>query len=34
MTQEERFLKMQECVVKWEEELDKNGIERLVIDKK
>lgn len=29
MTQKERFLKMQECVIKWEEEFEENGIERL-----
>ena len=29
MTQDERFLKMQECVIKWEEELEKYGIDRL-----
>ena len=31
MTREERFLKIQECVIKWEEELEKYGIERLDI---
>ena len=33
MTQEERFLKMQECIIKWEDELEDNGIERLEIKK-
>jgi hypothetical protein len=33
MTREERFLKIQECIIKWEEEFDKNGIERLGIIK-
>jgi len=31
MTQEERFLKRQECEIKWEEELEENGIERLEV---
>jgi hypothetical protein len=36
MTQDGRFLRLQECIIKWEEELIKNGIERLGIieDKK
>lgn len=33
MTRDERFLKMQECIIKWEEEVEENGIERLVIKK-
>lgn len=31
MTREERFLKIQEFIIKWEEELEKNGIKRLGI---
>ncbi len=31
MTQDERFLKLQECIVEWEGELESNGIERLGI---
>ena len=31
MTREERFLKLQECIIEWEEELENNGIERLGI---
>ncbi len=35
MTQDERFLKLQECIIKWEEEIDNNGIERLeIVDRK
>jgi len=34
MTQEERFLKRQECEIGWEEEFEKNGIERLEIREK
>lgn len=33
MTKDERFIKLQECIIKWEEELEKNGIERLGIIK-
>lgn len=33
MSREEYFLKMQECIIKWEEELEKNGIDRLGIVK-
>lgn len=29
MTQDERFLKMQDCIIKWEEELENNGIKNL-----
>lgn len=29
MTRDERFLKMQECIIKWEDELEDNGIEKL-----
>lgn len=32
MTRDERFLKLQECIIKWEEELEKNGIERMRIE--
>ena len=32
MTRDERFLKMQECIEKWEKELEKNGIERIGIN--
>jgi len=28
---DERYMKMQECIIKWEEELENNGIERLGI---
>lgn len=31
MTRDERFLKMQECIIKWEDELEDNGIDRLEI---
>lgn len=31
MTQEERFTKMQECIIKWENEIEENGIGRLGI---
>jgi hypothetical protein len=34
MSREERFLKMQECIIRWEEELDNNGIERFGINEK
>lgn len=34
MTRDERFLKMQECIIKWEEELEDNGIERLGVEEK
>lgn len=33
MTRDERFLKMQECIIKWEEELEENGIDRMEIKK-
>ena len=33
MTQDERFLKLQECIVAWEKELEENGIERIGIIK-
>lgn len=29
MTNEEHFLKLQECIIEWEMELEKHGIERL-----
>lgn len=31
MTEEEHFIKMQECIIPWEEEIDDNGIDRLEI---
>ena len=31
MTREERYLNMQECIIAWEEELEENDIERLVV---
>ena len=31
MSRDERFLKLQECVIKWEEELENNGLERINI---
>lgn len=31
MTRDERFLKMQECIIAWEEELEEHGIGRLDI---
>jgi hypothetical protein len=34
MNEEERFIKRQECDIKWEEEFENNGIERLGIKKK
>lgn len=34
MTAEERFLKVQECIIKWEEELEEYGINRLEIKEK
>jgi len=33
MTQEEHFMKMMECIIAWEEECERNGIERLEIMK-
>ncbi len=33
MTQEEHFLKMQECIIAWEDELEEYGIERLEVKK-
>lgn len=33
MSREERFLRRQECDIKWEEELEENGLERLEIRK-
>lgn len=34
MSRDERFLKVQECIIKWEEELENNGIDRLEINEK
>ena len=35
MTRDERFIKLQECIIKWEEEVDNNGIEKLeIVDRK
>lgn len=34
MTREERFTKMMECQIAWEEEFEEYGIERLMVDKK
>lgn len=31
MIQDERFLKLQECIIAWEEELEEYGIERLAV---
>ena len=34
MTQSERFIKLQECVIAWEEEVNEHGLERLEIKEK
>jgi hypothetical protein len=34
MSQDDRFIKLQECIIKWEEELEKEGIDRLNIIEK
>ncbi|MDO8571084.1 MAG: hypothetical protein Q7R79_00205 [bacterium] len=33
MSKDERYSKLQECIIEWEEELEKNGIARLEIKK-